>query len=64
VKTAQVETEITEKFVIKNLEIPPVLLNKDIINGIVMSSPDELDAELLVRAFSSSDPKDIAGHAS
>jgi hypothetical protein len=64
VKTAQVETEITEKFVIINLEIPPVLLNKDIINGIVMSSPDELDAELLVRAFSSSDPKDIAGHAS
>jgi hypothetical protein len=64
VKTAQVETEITEKFVIKNLEIPPVLLNKSIINGIEMSSPDELDEELLARGFSSSDPKDIAEHAS
>jgi hypothetical protein len=64
VKTAQVETEITEKFVIKNLEIPPVLLNKSIINGIEMSSPDELDEELLARGFSSSDPKDVAEHAS
>ena len=63
-KTAQVETEITEKFVIKNLEIPPVLLNKSIINGIEMSSPDELDEELLARGFSSSDPKDVAEHAS
>jgi len=50
--------------VIKNLEIPPVLLNKSIINGIEMSSPDELDEELLARGFSSSDPKDVAEHAS
>lgn len=63
-KTAQVETEITKKLAIKSLEIPPALLNKDIINGIEMSSPDELDAELLARGFSSSDPKNIAGHAS
>ena len=63
-KTAQIETEITEKFVIKNLEIPPVLSNKSFIDGIEMSSPDELDAELLARGFSLSDPKDIAEHAS
>jgi hypothetical protein len=29
-----------------------------------MSDPDDLDAELVARGFSSSDPKDIAGHAS
>ena len=37
-----------EKFVIINLKIPPVLVNKNIINGIKISSPDEIDVELLV----------------
>jgi hypothetical protein len=46
------------------LKIPPVLLNNNIINGLEMSSPDEIDVELFASGFSSSDPKDIAGNAS
>jgi hypothetical protein len=50
-----------DKFVIISLEIPLVLVNTDSINGIGMSSPDELEAVLLVRSFSSSGPKASLG---